>query len=58
MTAFDMTSVEAANELADKLFEKGIFIRPLGKTVYLLPPYCISIDELEGVYREISDFLS
>lgn len=58
MTAFDMTSVEEAKEIADQLFEKGIFIRPLGKTVYLLPPYCISIDELDWVYREISHVLS
>lgn len=58
MTAFDMASVEAAKKLADRLFEEGIFVRPLGKTVYLLPPYCISIDELDRVYKEISRCLS
>ena len=58
MTAFDTASVEAAKKLADRLFEKEIFVRPLGKTVYLLPPYCISIDELDRVYKEISRCLS
>ena len=57
MTAFDLPSPKAANELVAKLFEKGIFMRPLGNTVYLLPPYCISIDELAHVYDEIKEAL-
>lgn len=58
MTAFDLPSIEDAKKLTDTLFENGIFVRPLGKTIYLLPPYCISIDELDNVYREISDYLN
>jgi len=34
--------------------EQGIFIRPLGNTVYIMPPYCIREEELEKLY----DFLS
>ncbi|MBS1599572.1 MAG: adenosylmethionine--8-amino-7-oxononanoate transaminase [Bacteroidetes bacterium] len=29
---------------------KGIYLRPLGNTVYLMPPYCINEEELEKVY--------
>ena len=54
MTAFDLPSSEDANKLVANLFEKGIFMRPLANTVYLLPPYCISIDELAHVYEEIN----
>ena len=57
VTAFDLPSSEAANKLTAELFEKDIFVRPLGKTMYLLPPYCISINELEKVYREINSIL-
>lgn len=48
MFAFDLPSAEQAKQLTNKLFEKGIFIRPLDKTIYLLPPYCVAIDELEN----------
>jgi len=28
----------------------GIFLRPLGNVVYIMPPYCITSDELTAVY--------
>lgn len=37
--------------------EKGVYLRPLGKTVYLVPPYVISEDELLRIYRTIEGFL-
>jgi adenosylmethionine-8-amino-7-oxononanoate aminotransferase len=33
--------------------KKGVLIRPLGNVVYVLPPYCITDDELEKVYDAI-----
>ena len=33
--------------------EAGIYLRPLGNTVYLMPPYCITEKEMDQVY----DFL-
>ena len=33
-----------------KSLEEGVLIRPLGNTVYIMPPYCITDDELEKVY--------
>jgi len=38
--------------------EKGLFIRPLGNTVYLLPPLCISDYQLEKSYQIIFDILT
>ena len=35
---------------AKKAMEKDIFLRPLGDTVYILPPYCISEQELHKVW--------
>lgn len=39
----------------------GIFLRPLGNIIYVMPPYCITEDELEKVYEVIKtslDYLS
>ncbi|MGC6470375.1 MAG: adenosylmethionine--8-amino-7-oxononanoate transaminase [Flavobacteriales bacterium] len=32
---------------------QGIILRPLGNVIYVLPPYCISEDQLKKVYRGI-----
>lgn len=29
----------------------GVYLRPLGNTVYIMPPYCITADELKKVYE-------
>jgi adenosylmethionine-8-amino-7-oxononanoate aminotransferase len=34
--------------------KQGIYLRPLGNTVYIMPPYCITDDQLEEVYRFLS----
>jgi adenosylmethionine---8-amino-7-oxononanoate aminotransferase len=38
--------------------EKGILIRPLGNVIYLLPPYCISEEDLNYIYGCIEEFLN
>jgi len=32
---------------------KGVLLRPLGNTVYLLPPYCVTIEQLDCFYEAI-----
>jgi adenosylmethionine-8-amino-7-oxononanoate aminotransferase len=36
--------------------ERGVLLRPLGDTVYLLPPYCSSPDDLALAYDVIAEF--
>ncbi len=36
---------------------RNILIRPLGNIVYLMPPYCITNDELNNIYDCIKDLL-
>jgi len=36
-----------------RCLEQGIYIRPLGNVVYLLPPLCISDQELQACYQAI-----
>ena len=38
--------------------EKGILLRPLGNTLYLLPPYCISDEELDFIYEKIVEYIT
>jgi adenosylmethionine-8-amino-7-oxononanoate aminotransferase len=55
--AFELNSAQhdytssAGVLIRDKALEQGIYLRPLGNTVYIMPPYCISDAELEKVYR-------
>lgn len=44
-------------KFTEKSIEKGVYLRPLGNTVYVMPPYCISRDELEKVYAVILEIL-
>lgn len=37
---------------------KGVFLRPLGNIVYIMPPYCITNDELNKVYECITSSLN
>ncbi|WP_342251196.1 adenosylmethionine--8-amino-7-oxononanoate transaminase [Sphingomonas sp. OTU376] len=37
--------------------ERGVLLRPLGNTVYVMPPYCIEDADLDAVYGTITEFL-
>jgi adenosylmethionine---8-amino-7-oxononanoate aminotransferase len=37
--------------------ERGVLLRPLGNTVYVMPPYCIDDGELDAIYGAITEFL-
>lgn len=47
--------------LRDKLFkhfmDKGVFLRPLGNTIYILAPYVISDVQLQKIYESIKSAL-
>ncbi len=46
-----------SQEITTYMLQKGIYMRPLGNTVYLMPPYCISSSELQSVYDAILKFI-
>jgi len=45
------------SSLRDKLYQyflnAGIIMRPLGNVIYILPPYCITDEQLRYIYRKI-----
>ena len=59
ITAFDLKVRDsgylaaAALRLRAKFLERGILLRPLGNTIYVMPPYCTSPDELDQVYDAV-----
>ncbi|MBC7745451.1 MAG: adenosylmethionine--8-amino-7-oxononanoate transaminase [Flavobacterium sp.] len=50
------------NSVGSRLYNfflnQGIILRPLGNTIYLMPPYCIEYDELKRVYSAIESLES
>ena len=36
---------------------RGVLLRPIGNVLYLIPPYCISAEQLQMIYQLIRDFL-
>jgi len=51
------TQTDRYGSLRDKLFshfmDQGVFLRPLGNTIYILPPYIITDTQLQKVYSSI-----
>jgi adenosylmethionine-8-amino-7-oxononanoate aminotransferase len=61
ITALDL-AVEDAGYLAGAgpklqafFLGRGLLLRPLGNTIYVMPPYCITAPELDLIYEAISD---
>lgn len=48
---------EAGKVLYREFLERGIIMRPLGNVLYLVPPYCITSEELDYVYAAILETL-
>ena len=50
------------NPLRENLFafalERGVLFRPLGNVLYVLPPYCISEEELATIYQTLNECLT
>jgi adenosylmethionine-8-amino-7-oxononanoate aminotransferase len=63
--AFDVKTGEGTtyfSNLRDTIYEffmeRGFLLRPLGNTIYIMPPYCITDDQLQGVYYVIRWFFT
>jgi adenosylmethionine-8-amino-7-oxononanoate aminotransferase len=43
--------------ITEASMKNGIYLRPLGNTVYLMPPYCITEKELDQVYTFLVQYI-
>lgn len=51
---------EISTTVMAKALSQGIYLRPLGNTVYIMPPYCITTEQLRKIYQfilSIPDFI-
>ena len=46
---------EIGTQLYLRFQKSGILLRPLGNTIYVLPPYCMSEEDFDTVYGVIAD---
>ena len=46
------------DKITEQCLQKGVYVRPLGNTVYLMPPYCISDDDLDKVYDTLLEVIN
>ena len=63
--AIELFNTEATsyfNTLRDKAYsyfiDKGILMRPLGNVIYIVPPYCITDNDLDYIYDTITEFIN
>lgn len=56
IAAFDVRQ-DIIPHLKIRFLDAGLLLRPLGSTIYLLPPYCISDDDLKQAYRTIFEIV-
>ena len=60
ITAFELTghddgyAATISLALRSYFLERGVLLRPLGRTIYVMPPYCTTGEELDLVYAAIS----
>jgi len=63
IAAFEISSGEdeylnnISGTITRKCMDQGVYLRPLGNTVYIMPPYCITQNELEKVYTVLLSVL-
>jgi len=49
---------QVANDIKENCVDQGLLLRPLGNTLYLMPPYCTTREQLSEMYAGIKDLLS
>lgn len=63
IAAFDFNKISKdygssdTQKIKKKFLENGLLLRPLGNTIYLMPPYCIKEETLKECYKKIIDIL-
>ncbi len=50
-----LNNISAA--ITKKALDKSVYLRPLGNTVYIMPPYCITEYELQKIYAVIMELI-
>lgn len=58
ISAFDVKNGSSVNaQIKAKCLQAGLLIRPLGATIYLLPPYSTTSEDLSAAYQKIATII-
>ncbi|WP_028309837.1 adenosylmethionine--8-amino-7-oxononanoate transaminase [Derxia gummosa] len=66
IAAFDLVPAGAASAgygsasgraLREAMIARGVLMRPMGDAIYVLPPYCISVADLDFAYGQLREVL-
>ena len=63
IAAFDFNNISdsygslESHEMRKKFLENGLLLRPLGNTIYFMPPYCIKKENLINSYEKLIEIL-
>lgn len=49
---------DISNTITQQSLSEGVYLRPLGNTVYIMPPYCITKKEIKKIYSTITRLLN
>ncbi len=61
IVAIDLIAQDAGylSDLAPRLraffLDRGILLRPLGNSIYLMPPFCTDVDQLDRIFAALSE---
>jgi adenosylmethionine-8-amino-7-oxononanoate aminotransferase len=47
-----------STDITKRALGKGVYLRPLGNTVYIMPPYCITVQQLQLLYEVIREIVA
>lgn len=48
---------QVRDDAIDFFMQRGIFLRPIGNILYIVPPYCTTDKELSTLHQALSDFI-
>jgi len=54
----EMESPVRMREIQSRFVERGVWVRPFGKLVYLMPPYVVSDEQLDSLCRAMVEVIS
>lgn len=49
---------DVTKDFTKTMMQQGVYLRPLGNTIYIMSPYCITTEQLEKIYEALFSWIS
>jgi adenosylmethionine-8-amino-7-oxononanoate aminotransferase len=57
MTGIELVDAARAWPIANALYERGVFTRPIGAVLQLVPPFCTSLAQIDAFFDALTELL-